>query len=294
MGTGIAWLLNLDAERELDDPARYASPPAMVARMAGLRERMTALLGADDRVLGSEPAEACALALAFCPTPRALERIRRAGFTPPPAPPLEVLRRVNARAFCSGLGQTLPQAAYVRSLEELGAALARADGAWLLKRDFGFAGRERRRVDVAGGRALDAPSLGFARRSFERGQGLQVEPLVARTFDLAQHGYLTRAGALLLGAPMRQHCDRHGSWEYSEPLLEPLAEAAALRASVEQVAEALHGAGYFGPFGVDAYGYLDRQARPAFQPRSEVNARFSMAYPRGLLERALVAEGMRG
>ena len=40
-------------------------------------------------------------------------------------------------------------------------------------------------------------------------------------------------------------------------------------------------AGYFGPFGVDAYTYRDRLARATcdlLQPRSEVNARYSMGF----------------
>ena len=54
-----------------------------------------------------------------------------------------------------------------------------------------------------------------------------------------------------------------------------------------RVADALAREGYFGPFGVDAYRYLDSAERLRFQPRSEINARFSMGYPRGLLELAM-------
>jgi hypothetical protein len=41
------------------------------------------------------------------------------------------------------------------------------------------------------------------------------------------------------------------------------------------VAEVLRDAGYFGPFGIDAYRWRDG-ATQYFNPRSEINARYSM------------------
>ena len=46
--------------------------------------------------------------------------------------------------------------------------------------------------------------------------------------------------------------------------------------------EALAGAGYFGPFGIDAYRYRDRAGALRLQPRSEINARYSMGFAVGL------------
>jgi hypothetical protein len=289
MVTRIAWLLNLDAERELDDPRRYRVSTEMSARIEQLRARMTLLLDPGDRIIERDDTLEGCVALPFSATPGALARIRQAGLTPPPAPSLAQLTRVNSRAFCAELGQTLPGARYVRSLEALHDTLrgTPASESWLLKRDFGFAGRERRRV-FAG--ELDASTEGFARRSFARGQGLQVEPWVARSQDFTRHGYVFVTGAHVLGVPMGQECDAHGSWLGSRALrddeLRP-DEAAQLEHEAIKVAEALAAAGYFGPFGVDAYRYVDRHEQPCFQPRSELNARFSMGYPRGLLERAL-------
>lgn len=291
MATRIAWLLNLGAERELEDPRRDAYALADAARH---RARMDSLLGEGDRVIGLDAdLTGCTRALAFCPTPRALARIRAAGQLPPAAPPLPVLARVNGRGFCAALGQTLPGATYVRDMPALIHAVTRpAPGGWLLKRDFSFAGRERRRV--VGG-VLDASTEGFARRSFARGQGLQVEPFVVRTADVAQHGYVLPDGTLLRASPRRQHCDARGVWQRSEPLADDALSAeehAALAESVRCAGEALAQAGYFGPYGVDAFRYLAADGSAAFQPRSELNARFSMGYPRALLERALRALGV--
>jgi hypothetical protein len=293
MATRVAWLLNLGAEAELEDPRRDAWSPALASQIADFRARMTALLAPDDRVIDvDDDVRACDLALAFCPTPRALGRIAAAGLVPPAAPPLAVLARVNGRGFCAALGQTLPGATHVRSLPDLLAAIAGdAPDGWLLKRDLSFAGRERRRVQDG---TLDASTEGFARRSFARGQGLQVEPWLERTADFAQHGYVLPSGRVLLGAPLAQHCDARGVWQSSGPLADDALSAHErdlLARSVADAGRALVAAGYFGPYGIDAFRYRARDGSLRFQPRSELNARFSMGYPRALLEHALGVAG---
>jgi len=309
MVTRIAWLLNLDAELELADSKRHTPSPALAARIEALLPRMTQLLRADDNIVGRDADLTRATeALAFCPTRSACARIANAGLIAPAAPPMDVLRAVNSRAFCAALGQTLPGATYVRDLASLERVLAgpRPALGWLLKRDFGFAGRERRRVLVdahaltAGERSLqtllDPSSLGFARRSFALGQGLQVEPWCPRTHDFALHGYVFRSGKLLLGEPLAQHTDAQGSWLSSSALAEGALtepERLALEHAAREAGSALAAAGYFGPFGSDAFRYLDVDGQPAFQPRSEINARFSMGYPRGLLEAALLVPDYR-
>jgi hypothetical protein len=295
MATRIAWWLNLDANLELEAPRRYVRRPQLEARTRALRERMGMLLRPEDVVL-EPPTRAAALpgvdlAMAFCPTPSAIQALAACGFAPPPAPPVTLLREVTRRGFApERLGQTLPGARYVRDMSQLEAALRApcASGEWLLKRDFSFAGRERRRVR---GGQLDASTAGFARRSFARAQGLQVEPYVERAGDFAQHGYLLASGELLLAPALLQHCDARGVWCGSTalpPAALSASELAALADSVRAAGAALHAAGYFGPFGVDAFRYQSAQGL-AFQPRSEINPRFTMGFPRELLEHALIA-----
>jgi hypothetical protein len=291
MATRIAWWLNLDANLELEQPARYRRRPELQGRMRTLATRMTTLLRPDDVVLDGTrdaPALGATLALAFCPTPSAAQALAALGFEPPASPPLAALRAVTARGFAAGLGQTLPGARYVRDLSELERAVREPSlsGEWLLKRDFSFAGRERRRVR---GGQLDASTAGFARHSFARGQGLQLEPYLQREADFAQHGYLLPNGALLSAPALLQRCDARGVWQASTPLPEGAlseSEAAALLGSLRTAGHALREAGYFGPFGVDAFRYRQGE-RLAFQPRSEINPRFTMGYPRALLEQAL-------
>lgn len=293
MATRIAWLLNLDADDELADPRHYRPSAAVERRIAELRDQLVRLLDPSDRVIGVD-ADCAQLgfALAFCPTPSALARIAAAGLAVPPAPPLSVLARVNGRGFCAELGQTLPSARYVQSWQELEQVLTlgQPGRVWLLKRGFSFAGRERRQVR---GAELDVPTLGFVRRTFAKGQGLQVEPLLPRTADFAQHGYVFRGGQAVFGAPSSQTCDARGAWRGSREVgpgeLDDR-ERSTLQHHLEQTAEALAQAGYFGPFGIDAFRYLDPVLGAGFQPRCEVNARFSMGYPRALLEQALAME----
>jgi hypothetical protein len=296
MATPIAWWLNLDAGIELSRPASYTRSAQIEARLRALAPRLSLLVQSHDVVLdGSRRAEQLPgfTPLSFCQTPSADAALAALGFAPPLATPVALLRALTRRAFCASLGQTLPGARYVESLPAL-LALLEAEhpfsGEWLLKRDFSFAARERRRIR---GGALDASTLGFVKHSFARGEGLQLEPYVQRLGDFARHGYVTRRGELVLGLVTRQRCDARGTWIASEIAeeggLSP-AEANALERCVREAGRALSARGYAGPYGVDAFRYLDATGMPAFQPRSEINVRFSMGYPRSLLERALAAD----
>jgi hypothetical protein len=292
MATRIAWLLNLDADEELADPRHYRVKPELEARIAALVPRMSMLLRPDDLVLpGSGPVPGDLTVLTFCPTPSALARVRALGAKVAFALPHELLRSVNGRSFCAALGQTLPHARYVRDMAELEAAIRAPSpsGAFLLKREFSFAGRERRQARHL---ELDASTRGFAARSFARGEGLQVEPLLELLAEFALHGFVLGGGRWLTGPLVAQDCDRQGRWlgsRLSAPDALSASEQAALEAELTRVASALGDLGYVGPFGVDAHRYRDARGRVAFQPRSEINARFTMGYPRELLARALAA-----
>src|SRR5690606_24295604 len=59
------------------------------------------------------------------------------------------------------------------------------------------------------------------------------------------------------------------------------AEESALGREAERVGRSLHAAGYFGPFGVDAFAYVVGRLRH-FNARSEINARYTLAYATGM------------
>lgn len=280
-----AWFLNFDAEAELADPSARTPSRAILARGRALAERVGALLGPGDVVLLEAPVPAgVRLARAWCPTPRALDAILGAGLDAPAAPAFTVLRRVNHRRFSAELGRAVPGAGYVATRAALDDALAGPSptGRWLLKRPFGFAARGRMRV---GPGAPDAVTERWIEASLSTGEGLEVEPWVERAGDYGLHGHLEAAGTLTLGEPTRQRCDEAGAWlgsaraEVGE--LSPM-ELAALLGAAEEAAAALHAAGYFGPFGVDAFRFRDGRGALAFEPRCEINARYSMGWAVGM------------
>ncbi len=265
------WVLNLDAEDELALGGRAHTPGrVMEERIRGLLPRLAALVR-DEFTLYPLAARGVGdvIGRAWCPTRWALKTMHDAGVTPAPHPSMEVLCRVNHRRFSAELGQHLPGAHYVESLTSL------PPGQWLLKRPYGYAGRGRRKV--TGGAFTPADEAFIAASS----DGLQVEPWVERVLDCAQHGWLEPSGDFTLGQPTVQHVDEHGAWQATE-VAPNLKEAPLLHAEATRVAHALHAAGYFGPFNLDGYRWRAEDGTEHFQPRSEINARFSMGWAIGM------------
>ncbi|MEJ7732653.1 MAG: hypothetical protein WKG00_26050 [Polyangiaceae bacterium] len=196
-----------------------------------------------------------------------------------------MLRAVNDRAFHASLGLGLPGAAFVRTLDEALAVLAArcSTGRWLAKRAFGFAGRGRR-VFAAG--TVDAAGRAWlVRATSAAGGGLEIEPLCDRTADFAMHGFLGTGGALTVGEPTSQVIDKAGAWQATRRAradeLEP-AERDARRHEAHLAAEALQVAGYFGPFGIDAFRWRSPGGDLHFHARCDVNARYTMGWAVGM------------
>jgi hypothetical protein len=287
MARARAWLLNFDAEDELDRGASHTSSRAVLARFAALAARVEALLAPGDVIV--DPTSTLALSTfsgrAWCPTPGARRLLlARASVTLANAPALAVLRRVNHRRFCADLGQTLPGARYVDTLDDV-VDIVNApshSGSWLLKRPFGFAGRGRKRVRPG---ALDAADRAWIQASIAAGEGLQIEPWVDLDADFGLHGFLAPSGALALGAPTVQRTDPTGAWLASAraaPGDLAADEARPLFEAAETTAAALREAGYFGPFGVDAFRWVDANGARRWNPRGEINARYSMGWAVGM------------
>jgi hypothetical protein len=285
----VAWVLNLDADLELAASARkvlYTPTNAIRAAMAPHVARLAgSLIGSDDLLIDETSAPGVARGLvgrAFCPTSRAIALLVSAGAEPERHPPQEVLREVNGRAFCASLGPTLPDAAFVRALDAALAVLGRTPevaNEWRVKRAFGMSGRGQRTILPS---AIGDPDRAFLRAGIAEG-GVMIEPNVTIVRELAVHGILDEDGAFSLGCLVTQHCDARGQWLASAPAqdVDP-ATADALFAEAHRVAAALHGARYFGPFGLDAFVYRDKSGTNRLQPRSEINARYSMGFAVGM------------
>ncbi|HEU4576751.1 MAG TPA: hypothetical protein VFS67_00755 [Polyangiaceae bacterium] len=278
------WVLNLDAEIELARSGPYQAPQRVLRALQPWLERARALLAPEDRLLEewsntrepqAQPVGAC-----WSPTPSALARLARAGLALPPAPGAEVLRRVSHRSFYLELGGGAPGALYLRDAAELERALAERRGAaWLFKRPYGFAGRGQRRIaePSADDRRWLADGLRLG--------GLLGEPWLELERELSLHGSVARDGAVRLGRPCVQRVDRWRAWLATEPL-DPGDLSSAWRSELEnaaeRAAEALFRAGYFGPFGIDAYIWRTPAGGRALNALGELNARYTMGYPVGM------------
>lgn len=299
----VAWVFNLDAEDELKRGRGPHTPSnAVRLRAEGLLPALRGLMQPGDEVLWPEaPAGVSALkrlapaalaGRAWCPTPWALSQMKRAGLRLPEAPSASVLRQVNHRRFAHSLGQGLPLAQMVDDHAALLEVLRDRDGAlpkvslennWLMKLPLGYAGRGRRKIKPGG--ELTAADTVWINAALEAGDGLQVEPMVVRELDCAIHGLLEANGAFVLGQPTTFTADASGTWRstcIAEPGALAVAELDALEEAARATAMALHDAGYFGPFGLDAFRWRAPDGATHFQPRCELNARYSMGWATGM------------
>lgn len=288
----VAWVLNLDAEDELARGGAHTPTDVMKARIERLLPRLRGLIRPEDVVLwpGDQPVARGLLGRAWCPTRWARTQLEQAGLRVPRAPSIEVLRRVNHRRFGHELGQALPSAGWAATSEALTSLLAATDALeqvsverrWLIKRPLGYAGRGRRQLRSG---ALTEADQAWLDASLRDGDGLQVEPLVARELDCALHGWLAEDGQCTFGQPTVQHLDDTGAWQSTElapPGTLTVFELVELTRAAHRTADALHAEGYFGPFGLDAFRWRAPDGQLHFQPRSEVNARYSMGWATGM------------
>lgn len=275
MGARAVWVLNLDAEEELAARGGYAASRAMRQILAAEAPRARAhLLSSGEAVLG-EVAATGLRGRAWCPTPSALARLRAAGAVPDPAPPLEVLRRVNGRSFLHALGGDLPGSRVVAEPDDALVALRGRGGelGWHVQREHGAAGRGARSVRAGGPTEEDER---WITASLRRGP-LLVRPRVEVLAEHVVHGFIGPDGGFRLGVPCTQECDEHGQWRETRPSPDALDIEPA-----REVAVALASEGFTGPFGLDALRYRDRSGRARLAPCTDLNARFTMGWRVGM------------
>lgn len=281
----FAWVLNLDAELELARPGFEYVPRVKLLRQLELYgQGSRALLGPEDVLVA--PGVALAegfvgrgfVGRAWCPTPHAVERLTAAGIEPEPHPAPSVLRRVNHRAFAHEAGGGLPEQRYFTERAPVEALLRRAERPWLLKRPMAFAGRGQMRFYGP----ISDKQWSWLDVSL-KDDGVIVEPLVRPTLELSLHGFVWPAGSSELGRVCVQEVTDRGVFRAVRVALPGEvheSERAALYEQGERVSGLLHEAGYFGPFGIDAYRY-EWQEKRGFCALSEINARYTMSFVTG-------------
>ncbi|MCA8944511.1 MAG: hypothetical protein KDB80_18260, partial [Planctomycetes bacterium] len=118
------------------------------------------------------------------------------------------------------------------------------------------------------------------------GEGLQIEPFVDVVAEFAIHGWLDPSGASVVGEPTTLVSDADGAWLASSAGADlHVDERTELERATARVANELHSIGYHGPFGVDAFRWVDAEGASRFRVLGELNARFTMGYFVGMQER---------
>lgn len=286
-----AWVLNLDAEHELEARSTYAPSDRVRAIVAKQSAHLVGpLVAAGDVVvteegLANDPTLRERVAgldgLAWSPTPRARALLERAGARVAAAPGVGVLRAVNARPFAAIVREPLASSSFAKHVAlDRDAVLARLAEpsrlGWLVRRTYGAAGRGRRRI--AAGRP-SAAELAWIDASLRLGP-LVVEPWVEVLREHTRSGWVGVDGAVSISEPCFQDVDAHGAWtstRRAELDLVVRADDARLEAACAAAGAALAAAGYHGPYGIDAFHHraLDG-AGVVLNPLSEINARFTM------------------
>lgn len=281
-----AWVLNLDAEHELEAPRGYQPTDKLRAIVATQSRRLLGSLVRpgdivlDEGDLSSGARRAQGLrGTAWLPTPSALRILAAAGAVGCESPGLEVLQRVNRRDFGARLRDEFREDAFekhiVQDLDSALSILSRpAPLGWLARRAFGAAGRGRRKLHA--GRPDEAERAWLV-ASLRLGP-MVVEPWQELAREHTRSGWVRSDGGVVVSAPCFQRVGKDGAWidtlraeagELSSELDNRLAHA------LERVGRALAAEGYRGPYGIDAWTYK-AGGREVLNPLSEINARFTM------------------
>ncbi|HED64728.1 MAG TPA: hypothetical protein ENJ09_04135 [Planctomycetes bacterium] len=288
----IAWVLNLDAEHELE-AGRGWRPTTHLERIVRRERRRLFgnLVAPGDVVLGEgdDGAARGMVGLAWSPTRSAIARLEAAGTRIAGAVDEETLARVNARPFAMALRAALladddGAPSFTKHLAtDIEGALARiadpgreAPDGWLVRRTFGAAGRGRRRI---GPREVSDADRAWLAASLRRGP-LVLEPFVRVTREFTRSGWVREDGSVHVSQPCYQATDRSGAWLETAEARDGITreEDRRLGEAVAAAGAALASAGYRGPFGIDAFRHEDPRGGSGerLNPLSEINARFTM------------------
>ncbi len=189
-----------------------------------------------------------------------------------------IVSRVNSRRFKlrleTELGVALEGAACCERAFQTQDAVESLGGQWVLKCEFGGAGREVR----FGKGLLSSQDLAWIALRIERGLAVTVEPRLDAIdeagiqFEIHNDGHveflgvtplLTRPNGGYLGSGFRDDPALIETWQEAIEVC----SAAATRVAAD---------GYFGPLGIDAMRYRDADGAIRMRPLQDLNARYTM------------------
>lgn len=199
-----------------------------------------------------------------------------------PAPPDEVVRLVNSRIFRweleDALGVALPGSAVITSADQLLAHIAQhaAEVAgWVLKANYGMAGRER---SLGRGPRVAEHILNWAKKRFAQSEGLVYEPWLDRVAEAGLQWDIPTVGDPLFMGITPLLTDASGTYRGSRVAC-PDEELFEWQPAVEitrSIARRLQQCGYWGPLGIDAMRYRQPSGEILLRPLQDLNARFTM------------------
>lgn len=167
----------------------------------------------------------------------------------------------------------LSLATSLTSLREAIAALPSETTGWILKSEFGTAGRESRR----GQGSLSPEIAAWATRQFARGLAIILEPRLDRLSEASVHFEIIPSGDIEYIGTIG--CEATANGTYVASRLLPEVELPYWNDAVEsgwQVARRLREIGYWGPVGIDAMRYRAACGEEKIRPIQDINARHTM------------------
>lgn len=198
-------------------------------------------------------------------------------------PPLAATRAANSRRFSFALERELhlglDGSAELSSLEDCQRSLAAfsSDARWVIKSEFGMSARER---ILGRRRELSAHQIAWAAKRLQARQRLFLEPWVDSLGEAGLQFEVPKAGegepSCIGMAPMLT--DATGAYRGSRfdgKKATDLDWTKAVEVGV-LAAKCAQSLGYFGPLGIDAMWYRDRDGSPKLRPLQDINARWTM------------------
>lgn len=230
------------------------------------------------------PGDAVPSSVQLCPwgwTADVVDSARRRGVSVG-SPLLDIVRAVNSRRFSVELetewGVGLQGTALIHSETELNTALRNLlaeNSPWLLKANFGMAGRERIRGE---GRQPTDQALHWFRRRLAQDGVVIFEPFVNIVAEAGLQFVVPKTGPPKLLGITPLISDATGTYRGSrfddDPKITATWSDAVTIAT--HAAERIQSLEYFGPLGVDAAKYRTEDGTIQIRPLQDINARFTM------------------
>lgn len=208
-----------------------------------------------------------------------VERLEASG----KVPSHDAVRQANSRATSHRLEQGwkvgLQGARRISNLHELEDILGTSsEQPWVIKSEYGMSGRER----IRGRGAPTEADLQWLRRRLGPGNSVFYEPWVERVAEVGIQIEIPPTGSPRLAGLATMFTDERGQYAGSlipSPSQQSVPENFVWQEAIEvtlRAANELQSLGYFGPVGIDAMQYRDRDGGLKIRPLQDINARWTM------------------